>query len=338
MLDSVDRIEEKSNELRLLFLRLGSFMSSLDEKVPVGRSMLDRVISLSSEIEKEELALEKERGLESERERDQGQIDEIDQKLKGIPSREKEMLSRLGAIIYELSSLSLLKRDLFSSSYIMREEEEGIRASLSSKNPMVRGMGRLKLRAFEAKREERFYEIGREAIEKGTYYYVDSEKARGISSEILEEKRDREELLGKKTDLELRLSEIDDEIKELKGSDRSSLKEKIDDRKIDYNEALISYGNYLYEKGESWIDENTPPEALDIIEEIIKRQDEYSQIKKKKKDEERVIKREEIKTLIREEEDKLRILEGEKSRIESQMSDIKKEIKRLEGQILRMGG
>lgn len=330
MIESSEKIEEKSDELRSLFYALGRLISSEKERPPVGKALLDRVISLRGQIEDIELLMEREEKMIQERSRAEDEICELDKSIKNDPGLLKSLYSKLGAIIYERASLELIKREHFGEAYLKKEEEEAIIDGLKSKNPLIKALFKMKEKTFSALKESLFEGLGKKAIENKSYIYIGGEQSQNIAEKIIKALDGESRLRDRKKSLEDRISLLDDEIKEIRGYEKSPFKERLEEKKRDYYEAAVSYGNYLYEKGEIWISENTSSEALDLVEAILSSQKEYSDLKERKRDEERRAKREEIRILISQEEDKLDILEREKKRIDSHMDEIKKEIKRLE--------
>ena len=92
---------------------------------------------------------------------------------------------------------------------------------------------------------------------------------------------------------------------------------------------FISFGYYLYENGSEWVSEDTPPEILDALQALLTEHDRYNALLDKRK----ILKKKErvdgVKAMIESEEKKIRILEAEKARIESEIESINEEIARL---------
>ena len=99
---------------------------------------------------------------------------------------------------------------------------------------------------------------------------------------------------------------------------------------------MINYGNYLYDRGGSWIGETTPSEILDILQKIIEIQNEYRELNERKQRLQKEAKADDYKALIEEEKEKIKILLGEREKIDMQIEDIEKEIKRLESLVDRL--
>ena len=112
--------------------------------------------------------------------------------------------------------------------------------------------------------------------------------------------------------------------------------ERVEDSKAAYRESLINYGNYLYDRGGSWVGEKTPTEILDILQKIIEVQNGYRELNERKSKLQKEAKADDYKALIEEEKEKIKILLGERDKIDMQIEDIQKEINRLESLVDRL--
>ena len=132
---------------------------------------------------------------------------------------------------------------------------------------------------------------------------------------------------------------ISENVSKRRGLEKGGLEENedsVNDSQVSLRECLINYGNYLYDRGGSWIGEDTPPEVLDILQKIIDVQNEYKTLNERKNQLKAEAKADDYKALIEEEKERIRILEGEREKIALQIEDIKKEIARLESLVDRL--
>ena len=82
--------------------------------------------------------------------------------------------------------------------------------------------------------------------------------------------------------------------------------------------------------------QTTPSEILDILQKIIEIQNEYRELNERKQRLQQEAKADDYKALIEEEKEKIKILLGEREKIDMQIEDIEKKIKRLESLVDRL--
>ena len=148
-------------------------------------------------------------------------------------------------------------------------------------------------------------------------------------AEIQEMQRRDAELVG-------RITELSGYLNDNKQSFSTSVKQGLADSRrnlanlrAEEEKKFISFGYYLYENGSESVSEDTPPEILDALQALLTEHDRYNALLDKRK----ILKKKErvdgVKAMIESEEKKIRILEAEKARIESEIESINEEIARL---------
>lgn len=85
-------------------------------------------------------------------------------------------------------------------------------------------------------------------------------------------------------DLEARKSKVSDSQSELDGND--DLKQRLENARIQLNEAGVNYGLYLFDNGHKWIGPDTPEAFLDLVQQMLQLQqgisDDEEEIEKEK--------------------------------------------------------
>ncbi|MGN1189747.1 MAG: hypothetical protein ACI4SL_05040, partial [Candidatus Ornithospirochaeta sp.] len=242
----------------------------------------------------------------------------------------------IGALIYEQCSLGLLDRDRFSSVYADSDEEKKLSEKAEAKSLFSRLSSRSALSRMKRSDNSRYLDYSSLIDNEENAVSLSGGNAETLVKKLEAVKEKRALLFQEKEEKDIYLSQNIARRKALEKGGLESDDERVEDSLSAYNEALINYGNYLYDRGGSWIGETTPPEILDILQKIIEIQNEYRELNERKSRLQKEAKADDYKALIEEEKEKIKILLGEREKIDMQIEDIEKEISRLEGLVEKL--
>lgn len=336
--ETEEKIENTTLKLRSHFFDLGIMLFRNPDLLPGGMG-----VSLVKAAESAETAL---REAEEKKKDDESFAEEYDAKkrekiekddrLEGLRESEREIRLKLGALIYEQCSLDLLPRESFSSVYADTDEEKSLAEKSRSRSFWSRLRSSSALSRMKRSDRERYLDYSSFADNDATAILISGEKAQNLVKELCDVKSERGLISEEDEKLEGYLSENLSRRKNLEKGGMEEDGSSLEAKKAEFDECIINYGNYLYDRGGSWIGENTPTEVLDALQLILENQNEYGSLLKKREQLQKEARADDYKALIEEERNKIRILEEEKGRIDTQIEEISKEIGRLESLVERL--
>lgn len=329
--DCWDSIREEYFVLGEKLYKLSSTLS-----LPVGKNLLEGVIAVDARRNETGEKYNQEAALIEEFSKKSEENESVQRSLEGIIQRERKEKICLGAIIYERASLSLLDRKSFDFVYKDIDKELDYRKKENSRNPIERLSAQNSLSKLKKSANERYVSYSDIAIEKGLLDSIGGSNAPNIIASLESIAKEKQEAEDKSSSL---LEYIDSNkaiFQKLKKSGLEETKAYKEDVDNQYRENLISYGNYLFDKGGVWVDEKTPSDVLDTIEDILKLQKDFASLNEDKQRLHRDSKVDDYRALIQEEEAKILILEKEKEKIDQEIEQIRIEIRKLNSMIERL--
>ena len=298
----------------------------------VGGKLLEAAFSAAqtvSEAEKEEA--EARTFLEDFRNRET-RLETLTEEERNAENEIRHLSIRLGAMIYEQCSFSLLDRGAYRIVYDDVEEDRKLEAKDDS-SILSRLLGSGKARMRKLGEESRFISYASAALESSSP--VDGENANAVLSELraLKEKK-----AGLGAEIAAEQKALGDDREKARMLERGveTAASRIAGLRKTEEEALVSYGSYLYDKGSEWIDKDTPSSILDILEELLRLHGEHDSVLAEKDRLEREAKADDYRAMIESEEGKIMVLEKEKERIDREIAAIEKEIEALKARIARL--
>ena len=333
-----EKMDQVAEEIRGCYFKLGDSVASSPDAlgIPVGKRLLESVLNARKDKEKAESELnEADRFISLYKERS----DEAEQIRDRIGEKNRELkLSRLrlGALVYEQCSLSLLDKNIFSSVYNDVEEERLYSEKKNSEGFLDRFLsirGKAKL---QRSNDSRLLGYASLILDNDLSSSLSGDNAKSVCEECNACSTEIKELSSRLAEISEYLETSDSERKALDKGGYEKLKADFDDKSDKLREEIIGYGNYLFDRGASWIDQSTPSEILDYLDSILKSQNEYSALSNTLKRMMKEAKADDYKAQIEEERAKILILQKEKERIDLQISQIQAEIDRLEGTVDRL--
>ena len=332
------KMDEVAEEIRDCYFKLGNTIASSPESlgIPVGKRLLESVLNAKKDKEKSETALnEADRFLSSYKEKS----DEADQLRDRIGEKNRELkLSRLrlGALVYEQCSLSLLDKSIFSSVYDDVEEERLYSEKKNAEGFIDRFFSLRGKAKLQRSTDSRLLGYASLVLDNDLSGALSGESAKSVYEECTACSSEIKELSARLSEISGYLDRSDSEKKALDKGGYEKLKADSDDKSDKLKEEIIGYGNYLFDRGASWIDQSTPSEILDYLDSILKSQNEYSALSNTLNRMMKEAKADDYKAQIEEEKARILILQKEKERIDLQISQIQAEIDRLEGTVDRL--
>lgn len=336
--ETEDKIDETTRSLRKHFYDLGFILFNNPDILPYGMGV--SLVKASKEAyqaleEARKTKLEDENLIKEYEEKKEKKI-EADNTLEILRPKEKEIRLRIGALIYEQCSLSLLPRDNFSSVYFDADREKELVEKSTQGSFFSKFRASSELSLFRKNDKNRYYDYSSCIDDEKNASLIKSEKAQSLIGELFKIKREKETLSRTILEAEKYLEDTAQRYRILEKSGIEKDSSLLEERENAFKECIINYGNYLYDRGGSWIGENTPAEILDIFEKILESQKKYSHLNECRKQLEKEAKADDYKALIESEKEKIRILTEEKDRIDKQITEIEKEIERLETLLKRL--
>ena len=229
-----------------------------------------------------------------------------------------------------------MDRSRFSSVYADSDEEKKLSEKAEGKSLFSRLSSRSALSRMKRSDNSRYLDYSSLIDDEENAVSLSGGNAEALVKKLESVKERRAVLFQEKEDKEYYLSQNISRRKALEKGGLDSDQERVEDSKAAYRESLINYGNYLYDRGGSWVGENTPTEILDILQKIIEVQNGYRELNERKSKLQKEAKADDYKALIEEEKEKIKILLGERDKIDMQIEDIQKEINRLESLVDRL--
>lgn len=306
-------IEASTMKLKSLSYSLGVSAEALS--IGSGSRLLEDCRTAVSLREKAEEELEEVKSFIAGYEEKTAMKNAAEREEKDVRNEMRSLSIRLGAALYEQCSFSLLDKDRFRRIYEDITKEGEAKKGFFS-------------RFTRRSRDDRFLSYAESALRDGAWAGIQG-SAEELVAEIQEMQRRDAELVG-------RITELSGYLNDNKQSFSTSVKQGLADSRrnlanlrAEEEKKFVSFGYYLYENGSEWVSEDTPPEILDALQALLAEHDRYNALLDKRK----VLKKKErvdgVKAMIESEEKKIRILEAEKARIESEIESINEEIARL---------
>ena len=336
--ETEEKIDDTTRKLRSHFFDLGIMLYRNPDLLPseMGVSLVKAATEAEEALKRAGEKKDDDFRFVDEYDRKKSEKIEKDERLETLRLSEKDMRLKLGALIYEQCSLDLLPRESFSSVYADSDEEKNLSEKSQSKSFWSRFRSSSALSRMKKSDTTRYLDYSSFADNDATALMISGEKAQDLISELRSVKEERSGVQAEEETLEAYLSQ---NLQRRKALEKGGLDEDdstLEEKKTGFDECIINYGNYLYDRGGSWIGENTPTEVLDCLQVILENQNEYARLQKRREQLQKEAKADDYKALIEEERNKIRILEEEKSRIDSQIDEIGKEIERLESLVERL--
>lgn len=331
--ETEERIDDVTGKLRSHFFDLGIILFRNPDILPanMGVSLVKAAREAETTLSEAERKKEDDAAFIREYDSRKAQKIEKDEALETLRLKEKEVRLRLGALIYEQCSLSLLPRDNFSAVYDDADAEKALNEKMQSASFWARLRSSSSLKRIRHNDETRYLDYSSFADDEKNAVLITGEKGQALVSELGRIKEERKTLREEVIEMEEFLSSSVTRRRSLDKGEKDEDESRVEEYRNAFNECIINYGNYLYDRGGSWIGESTPPEVLDAIQLILENQNEYSRLVKRRAQLQKEAKADDYKTMIEEEREKIRILEDEKKRIDLQIDEINREIDRLEG-------
>ena len=336
--ETEEKIEDTTEVLRSYFHDLGEAIYK-DQSVlpaPMGVSLLEEVKKAENDMNQAFASREDDKEFITQFDEIKERKTIVDDEMENLREEERNLRLRIGALIYEQCSLGLLDRDRFSSVYADSDEEKKLSEKAEGKSIISRLSSRSALSRLKRSDNSRYLDYSSLVDDEENAVSLSGGNAVTLVNKLEEIKEKRANLFQEKEDKDYYLSQNISRRRLLEKGGVEKDDEKVEDSQVAYKEALINYGNYLYDRGGSWIGETTPSEILDILQKIIEIQNEYRELNERKQRLQKEAKADDYKALIEEEKEKIKILLGEREKIDMQIEDIEKEIKRLESLVDRL--
>lgn len=336
--ETEERIDGVTGKLRSHFFDLGIILFRNPDILPANMGV--SLVKAAREAEKTLTEAER------KKEDDEAFIREFDSKktlkiekdeaLETLRLRERDTRLKLGALIYEQCSLSLLPRENFSAVYADADAEKALSEKTHSSSFWARLKSSSELKRIRHNDGTRYLDYSSFADDEKNAVLITGEKGQALVEELGKIKEERSTLRKEVESLEIFLSSSVMRRRSLDKGESEEDESLVEEYRNTFEECIINYGNYLYDRGGSWIGESTPPEVLDALQLILENQNEYSRLVSRRSQLQQEAKADDYKTMIEEEKEKIRILEDEKKRIDRQIDEINKEIDRLEGMVEKL--
>ena len=336
--ETEEKIEDTTEVLRSYFHDLGEAIYK-DQSVlpaPMGVSLLEEVKKAENDMNQAFASREDDKEFITQFDEIKERKTVVDDEMERLREEERDLRLRIGALIYEQCSLGLLDRDRFSSVYADSDEEKKLSEKAEGKSIISRLSSRSALSRLKRSDNSRYLDYSSLVDDEENAVSLSGGNAVTLVNKLEEIKEKRANLFQEKEDKDYYLSQNISRRRLLEKGGVEKDDERVEDSQVAYKEALINYGNYLYDRGGSWIGETTPSEILDILQKIIEIQNEYRELNERKQRLQQEAKADDYKALIEEEKEKIKILLGEREKIDMQIEDIEKEIKRLESLVDRL--
>lgn len=315
MSDKRDALNERKNEL---FALLSDTVIRDGYDPPLGMNLKRELVFIMEENRRK--AEQRKDALSS-----QARIEKISSALSGVEEKRNtiqksldEEYTRLGAIMFEQKKLGILDKRI---SYVDSDYATYLRLLEGSQNPLRRVLSKFDLASFEKDAPLRYRNYSASLYRDGNENLLTGDNALGVKAVIAK--------------LRARLEAQDEAYAMMKRKLEEERKNKpeVEESNCSQEESLrISYGSYLFENGQRWIDSDTPDDILDVISSILEIEGEIDQEEGRIRKEEGMLKVKELDALISENLRRIDAIEAEIERLEAKISSIRHDIKTLEEQ------
>lgn len=335
LLEEIEEKEERIKEsIRNSELHLGIEAVSQHEVLGlrVGVKLLEASLTASSKLDDAEAAFDDSKSFLAAYRAKEEKLESILKTCKELDEEIRQLSIRLGAMIYEQCSFGLLDKETYRIVYDDVETDRKLESDTSS-SVISRLFGSGKAKVRKMGEEGRFISYAEIALKSGVG--LNGENATAVLGRLLEKRKLRTDLDAEKSETQKTLAEEKDRAREIERSEISET-ERIRELQKSEEEALVSYGSYLYDKGSEWIDKDTPSIILDVLEDLLHLHNEQDAALAEKDRLEREAKADDYRAMIESSEGQILVLEKEKERIEREIAEINKEIDALRSKIDRL--
>ncbi len=333
-----EKLDSVAEDIRSQYYNLGLYLSenASHVKIPMGINLLDSVKSAKADKERAASSLEEARSFLKDYKALSDEAEGLKDQINVKRGENKMIKLRLGALIYEQCSLSLLPEELFSDVYKDVSEERKYRERAESNaflDKLFSKHGKYKL---ERSNDSRFLSYAESVVQRKLSDALNGDNAKSLFIDAAQSDDELTRLNALLDDKVTSLKAMDERRRSLEKGELKKLESAEYESGDKLREAEIGYGNYLFDKGASWIGEDTPAVVLDYLDSILKSQQEYASLTSTMNRLKKEAKADDYKALIEDEKAKILILQKEKERIDQQIAQIENEIERLEGSIDRL--
>ena len=326
-------IIKESEDFRLFSSELGRIMFSspvLREETESLRTRLDDIRKRRKEEEKKLSIMKETVSSYEERKARKEALEGLIEKSK---TESKELSVRLGAAIYEQCSFSIPDKTVFAAVYSDLAEDNRLEESSSSPFMRILNHGKAALRKMG--RDSRYASYASIALSSSAELEGNAFALKGQIEDI---KKEEAEMTAERDALLDSLESDSDSYREMVRTSIAESTSVIEKLGKSEEEAEAEIGRFFFDRGGDWIDETTPQEALDSVEKMLLSANRTEELRKNLDKLERSAKRDEYNALIESEEGKIKVLEEDKARLDSEIEEMKAEIARLRREIDKLGG
>ena len=312
-------------EKEILIKKKSTLFSSLAKTVIdesyepiVGKSMKNELISLLSKAEADERRREVyESGL-ARRDKIASSLDVAMKKCSSLNRELEGAYARLGGLLFEKRKVDGLSDeiDFMDDDYqVYMRLQEGMRS------PIKRVLAKLDSAAFEKDAQKRYVSYAEKLFSSGKDNLLSGDEFDALKDEIA--------LILRKLDAQ---NEAVGVLKGKLAKERLEEGEERSEPAVDVSKYMESYGYYLFENGQKWIDQDTPDSVLDIISEILDTERAIEEEEVRERTGENLRKARELDILIEDGIRRIDALEEEKSRLDDKINEIRRDIKNMEAE------
>lgn len=333
-----DKIESQKELLSSYFYSLGSMAFNKEEElgITLAGKLKGEAENALIHRDEAEAELKKLSSFHEEYQRKSVRKSELETLISDVEDRIRDEKIKLGAVIYEKCSLQRLDNAIFSTIYKDVRNEKALVDKQEKGSIFSKFISRAGLNNVRASQEKRYLRYADEIIDRNLASVLKGDSAETILGMMDKDNDLIRETKAELAELVLFLDQHEDEDRKLERSGLDEAIEWADKKNSEYYESVVNYGNYLYDKGSSWVGENTPSEILDLLQSIIEGQDAYARLYSTRERLRKEAKADDYKSLIEQEKAKILILNKEKEKIDIQIAKIETEIQRLSNLIDRL--
>lgn len=254
--ETEEHIDDTTKKLRENFYRLGIIMFKNPSYLtsPMGVSLLKATQEAEKALKEAEEKKKDDESFLEEYEKKKAEKIGKDELLEALRKEERDIRLRLGALIYEQCSLSLLPRENFSAVYDDADEEKALNEKTRSKSFWSRFTSSSALNRLHHNDTSRYLDYSSFADRDENAVLISGEKAQAMITSLDEIKEKRAKESGEEETLEEYLASNLGRKKLLDKGEKEENDFLLEEKENAYRECVINYGNYLYDRGGSWID------------------------------------------------------------------------------------
>ncbi len=317
-----DFLKENAERMKECERNISALLSSLGQKgidnsilfdIPAGKRLANACIEAIRERDNAESKLDALRFATNTHKEQREQLDESGKALKITSAKVKDLVAKLGAIVYEKCTFSALDKTTFAPIY--REVEVNSFFFQQRKN------------------EKFFYKYGRLVLDLKLDRALDG-KALEIAETIRAAEGERDRLEGERQSLSniVRSTRQNPFAKDSVEKAEKEYKAKVEKAAS----ALESYGTFLYDQYEIWINDDTPNEIFDVFQLILNERNHQEAIMRERNRMGREERADDYKTRLEAEESKISILKRERELLDTKILEAEREADRLRSAIEKL--